>query len=191
MNNITDNNYNKIESNKILTIPNLFSFLRIILIIIAGCQLYNHNNINAFIIYLTAIITDFFDGFFARKLNQISELGKILDPLADKLMVISAVLILLLQHRMPLWFVIIVVIRDILILLGGLYAKTKIKFIIPSILIDKIAAVFLMITFVLNILNFEYIIYFYCISAVLCVVSFIAYILNAKKIFNQNNIKLF
>ena len=62
MNNITDNNYNKIESNKILTIPNLFSFLRIILIIIAGCQLYNHNNINAFIIYLTAIITDFFDG---------------------------------------------------------------------------------------------------------------------------------
>ncbi|MBR3090500.1 MAG: CDP-alcohol phosphatidyltransferase family protein [Bacteroidetes bacterium] len=191
MNNITDNNYNKIESNKILTIPNLFSFLRIILIIIAGCQLYNHNNINAFIIYLTAIITDFFDGFFARKLNQISELGKILDPLADKLMVISAVLILLLQHRMPLWFVIIVVIRDILILLGGLYAKTKIKFIIPSILIGKIAAVFLMITFVLNILNFEYIIYFYCISAVLCVVSFIAYILNAKKIFNQNNIKLF
>ncbi|MBQ6269510.1 MAG: CDP-alcohol phosphatidyltransferase family protein [Bacteroidetes bacterium] len=191
MNNITDNNYNKIESNKILTIPNLFSFLRIILIIIAGCQLYNHNNINAFIIYLTAIITDFFDGFFARKLNQISELGKILDPLADKLMVISAVLILLLQHRMPLWFVLIVVIRDILILLGGLYAKTKIKFIIPSILIGKIAAVFLMITFVLNILNFEYIIYFYCISAVLCVVSFIAYILNAKKIFNQNNIKLF
>ena len=92
---------------------------------------------------------------------------------------------------MPLWFVIIVVIRDILILLGGLYAKTKIKFIIPSILIGKIAAVFLMITFVLNILNFEYIIYFYCISAVLCVVSFIAYILNAKKIFNQNNIKLF
>lgn len=191
MNNITDNNYNKIESNKILTIPNLFSFLRIILIIIAGCQLYNHNNINAFIIYLTAIITDFFDGFFARKLNQISELGKILDPLADKLMVISAVLILLLQHRMPLWFVLIVVIRDILILLGGVYAKTKIKFIIPSILIGKIAAVFLMITFVLNILNFEYIIYFYCISAVLCVVSFIAYILNAKKIFNQNNIKLF
>ena len=191
MNNITDNNYNKIESNKILTIPNLFSFLRIILIIIAGCQLYNHNNINAFIIYLTAIITDFFDGFFARKLNQISELGKILDPLADKLMVISAVLILLLQHRMPLWFVLIVVIRDILILLGGLYAKTKIKFIIPSILIGKIADVFFMITFVLNILNFEYIIYFYCISAVLCVVSFIAYILNAKKIFNQNNIKLF
>ena len=191
MNNITDNNYNKIESNKILTIPNLFSFLRIILIIIAGCQLYNHNNINAFIIYLTAIITDFFDGFFARKLNQISELGKILDPLADKLMVISAVLILLLQHRMPLWFVLIVVIRDILILLGGVYAKTKIKFIIPSILIGKIAAVILMITFVLNILNFEYIIYFYCISAVLCVVSFIAYILNAKKIFNQNNIKLF
>ena len=191
MNNITDNNYNKIESNKILTIPNLFSFLRIILIIIAGCQLYNHNNINAFIIYLTAIITDFFDGFFSCILNQISELGKILDPLADKLMVISAVLILLLQHRMPLWFVLIVVIRDILILLGGLYAKTKIKFIIPSILIGKIAAVFLMITFVLNILNFEYIIYFYCISAVLCVVSFIAYILNAKKIFNQNNIKLF
>lgn len=194
--NNNNNNNNSTSSNnsnksKIFTIPNLLSSLRIILIIIASYYLIKGDNIVSFVIYCTAIITDFFDGFFARLLNQISELGKILDPLADKLMIISAVLILLIQGNIPLWFVLVVIIRDILIVIGGLYARTKIKFIIPSIFIGKVTAAALMVTFILNILYFDYMIYLYYISAILCLISLIAYILNAKKIFKEHNIKLF
>lgn len=187
--NTENTNYSKV----ILTIPNLISTLRIIIIVIAAQQLYLNtisNNINAFILYVAAMVTDFFDGYFARKLNQISELGKILDPIADKLMVGSAVLILFMQNRMPLWFVLVVISRDILILLGGIYVRSKIHFVLPSIWIGKAAAVSLMVTFGLNILDIFFIDYLYYISVGFCVASLIAYALNAKQklqIIHKNN----
>jgi len=168
------------NNKSIFTIPNVISSFRILIVVVAAYYLYNYNNINAFILYLTAMFTDFFDGYFARKLNQISELGKILDPLADKLMVATAVIILFLQNRMPIWFVAIVIIRDILILLGGIYVRSKIHFVLPSIWIGKMAALSLMITFGLNILNIFFIEYLYYISAIFCIASLIAYALNAK-----------
>lgn len=187
------NTENTNSSKAILTIPNLISTLRIIIIVIAAQQLYLNtisNNINAFILYIAAMVTDFFDGYFARKLNQISELGKILDPIADKLMVGSAVLILFMQNRMPFWFVLVVISRDILILLGGIYVRSKIHFVLPSIWIGKATAVSLMVTFGLNILDIFFIDYLYYISMVFCVVSLIAYALNAKQklqIIHKNN----
>ena len=162
-----------------LTIPNIISTIRIIIIIFAAKELVGGNNLNSFLLYLTAALTDFLDGFLARKLNQISELGKILDPFADKLMIGSAVIILLLQGLMPFWFVAIILGRDLFLLLGGLWISKKIKFVLPSIMIGKIAAVSVMTTFLLNILNFHYIEYFYYSSAILIIISTVIYIQKA------------
>lgn len=168
-------------SNKTFTVPNIVSFIRIIIIIFASKELITNNYLNSFILYLTAVLTDFIDGFLARKLNQISELGKMLDPLADKLLVGSALIILLIQARIPLWYVIIVVGRDLFNMLGGLWISRKIKFVLPSILIGKIAAVITMICVLLNIISFKYIQYFYYTSTVLLIISTFFYILEAKK----------
>jgi CDP-diacylglycerol--glycerol-3-phosphate 3-phosphatidyltransferase len=135
---------------------------------------------------LTAALTDFLDGFLARKLNQITELGKILDPLADKLMIGSAVIILLVQNRMPFWYVAIIIGRDLFNLLGGLLVSRKIKFVLPSILIGKVAAVVTMFTFGLNIINFPAIEYFYYASALLVIISTIFYTKEAVKALKEN-----
>ena len=77
----------------------------------------------AVVIFFTAVITDAIDGFIARQRNQITELGKALDPIADKLLLLSAIVILSIKGHLvtfPLWFVITVLSRDIIIVLGTL-----------------------------------------------------------------------
>lgn len=84
-------------------------------------------------------ISDLLDGYFARKRNEISELGKIIDPLADKITVITITLILLVQSLIPAWFFIIIMFRDIFILAGGAYIKNKHKVVLPSNWAGKIS----------------------------------------------------
>lgn len=87
---------------QIITIPNIITLARIVIIVFAAIELLNQDNINAFLLYTTAAVTDLLDGFLARALNQVSNLGKIIDPLADKLMITSAIMILLAQGRISL-----------------------------------------------------------------------------------------
>lgn len=84
-------------------------------------------------------LSDLLDGYVARKLNQVSELGKIIDPLADKICVISIGIILLIQNIIPLWFVLVIVLRDILIFSGGIYLKYSKKIVPASNWIGKIS----------------------------------------------------
>jgi CDP-diacylglycerol--glycerol-3-phosphate 3-phosphatidyltransferase len=83
-------------------------------------------------------LTDILDGYFARKRNEISELGKIIDPLADKISVITITFLLLLKGILPLWFFIVILSRDLIILLGGLYIKKKYEVILQSNWIGKL-----------------------------------------------------
>ena len=82
-----------------LTIPNLLSVIRIALIPVFGVLYYRGNILWAVIILFLSGLTDFFDGKIARKFNQISALGKLLDPVADKLTQITIAIVLYLQFR--------------------------------------------------------------------------------------------
>lgn len=92
-------------------------------------------------IFCISMLLDLLDGYLARKLSQETELGKILDPVADKLMVVSIVLALMIKSNFPLWLGIIILSRDFLILAASfiLVKIKKKKKITPSNLIGKIA----------------------------------------------------
>jgi CDP-diacylglycerol--glycerol-3-phosphate 3-phosphatidyltransferase len=107
------------------TIPNILSILRIILIIPIVGQLKlntSQSNFLAFILIAVAYITDFLDGLIARKFKMTSNIGKILDPIGDKLLAITVAGVLYFSKRIPLYFFLLIFARDLIISLGAMYA---------------------------------------------------------------------
>jgi len=68
------------------------------------------------ILYAVGAWTDFFDGLIARKFDQVSEIGKLLDPLADRILIVALVVALVARDALPLWLAIAIVARDVLLL---------------------------------------------------------------------------
>lgn len=171
---------NKSNFRKWQFLPNLISIIRLILTFPAAYFLYYNNLVCFFIVAGFAFLSDYLDGYFARKLNIISELGKILDPLADKIFIGVIALILLLQGKMPLWFALIIWGRDLILLIGGLLVSNKRKFVMPSnyigkITVNVIAAAFIAIVFELGVIK-DILIY---LSAGLVILSLIIYVRKA------------
>ncbi|MGH2567290.1 MAG: CDP-alcohol phosphatidyltransferase family protein, partial [Bacteroidota bacterium] len=138
---------------RIWTASNALSVVRVLLILPAGYCLtaeFPYHRLWAAGIIAVAILTDFLDGYFARKLHQVSELGKVIDPLADKIAVGVVTVILVWVGDIPFWFLTVVVARDALIVLGGLFIRKKKKIIVQSNWPGKIAvtavAVYLMLS---------------------------------------------
>ena len=105
-------------------IPNLLSIIRIGLVYPILNNIYLLNYKISLIIFIVASITDALDGYLARKLNWQSELGKILDPVADKLLLSGAIFVLWLSNLIPFYVFFILIARDVIILLGAAFQMT-------------------------------------------------------------------
>lgn len=101
-------------------IPNLLSILRIIFIIPIVWLLLSKQFGSALIVFAIAGFTDGLDGFLAKQYKWQSRLGTILDPVADKLLLVASFTTLTLLNLIPLWLLLLVLARDILIVTGGL-----------------------------------------------------------------------
>jgi len=86
-----------------------------------------------------AIVSDILDGHFARKWNQISEMGKVLDPLADKVCIALSSIALYQAYGLPFWILALIIGRDILIVLGALLLMGRMNYVVPSAMPGKIA----------------------------------------------------
>ncbi len=103
------------------TLPNLLSFFRIGIIPVLVYLLTFTDRVSAALaalLFALASVTDYFDGYFARRNRSVSDLGKILDPLADKLMVVSALIMLTAIDRpgepsVPAWLVVVIIAREV------------------------------------------------------------------------------
>ncbi|MBM4127022.1 MAG: CDP-alcohol phosphatidyltransferase family protein [Nitrospira sp.] len=101
-----------------MNIPNSLTLLRILLVpVFIECMAYRAYGL-ALLVLVVAGLTDAVDGLLARRWNQQTRLGMLLDPLADKLLLTSAFLSLSMLHLVPSWLVILVVSRDVILLLG-------------------------------------------------------------------------
>ena len=105
------------------TVPNLLTILRVVLTPAFVAVFMDHNHQAAFFIFLAAGLTDALDGTLARMLHQRSNLGAMLDPLADKMLLVTSFVCLAIQGWIPFWLAVIVVSRDIIIV-GGLLLMT-------------------------------------------------------------------
>jgi cardiolipin synthase len=107
-----------------MTTANALTTLRIILIVPFIYFLGEGRYGLAFAVFFAASVTDFFDGYVARRFNQQTSLGRILDPLADKVLVTAAYIVMAIPHAnlpsIPIWLAVAVIGRDLLILLGAL-----------------------------------------------------------------------
>ena len=104
-------------------IPNIITCIRLCLIPVFCYFLWNNNDLVAGIVFIIAALSDVVDGYLARKLNAISNFGKLADPFADKIMQISAIILLFLLGRLKVWIMIVLFAKDFILMLGGLLYK--------------------------------------------------------------------
>ncbi len=112
---------------KVSDIPNLISFLRILLTLPIVWLLFEHEFTYALMLFALAGFSDGLDGYLAKRFNWRSRLGGLLDPLADKALLMSSFLVLGGLGLIPIWLVIIVISRDLLIVGGALYYNFNIE----------------------------------------------------------------
>ncbi len=133
-----------------MNIPNILTIFRLCLIpvYIAVFAADGDTKNMAAIIFILASATDVLDGYIARKYNMTTKVGQLLDPLADKLMQLTVVISLLISEILPLWFVIILAIKEFFLILGGIFLYAK-KTYVKSNILGKLNTVVLFIAMVL------------------------------------------
>ncbi len=142
-----------IKIDKIHTISNHLSFSRILLTapiyyFIQNMEQSDFHRYFAVFLMVLAAITDYLDGYFARKYDHVTEFGKIIDPIADKIAVGVITFTLFAKGLIPLYILVVVVARDVLIFVGGLIISNKIGKVLPSNLLGKIT-VFILVIYIL------------------------------------------
>ena len=159
-----------------MNLPNKLTVLRVILIPFFVVSMMIENGANqtfryvAAAIFIIASLTDMLDGKIARKYNLVTNFGKFMDPLADKLLVCSALICLIQLGQLPAWMVIIIVSREFIISGFRLVAAEQ-GIVIAASYWGKFKTTFQMIAVVLMILNFE------ALSAVTLICTWAALIL--------------
>ncbi|MCK8823856.1 CDP-diacylglycerol--glycerol-3-phosphate 3-phosphatidyltransferase [Fuchsiella alkaliacetigena] len=167
---------NKLTLSRILIIP---IFLVVFLI-----ELPYHRLIAGLLIFISAA-TDFLDGYVARTFNQTSELGRLLDPLADKLTMIAVFVALAINRLLPVWFLAVIIGREVIILAGALlvyFRKDDVQ-IIKSSKFGKFATVALYITAFAYIVKWEALQFFIFLAIPLTIISGVDYSLKAYSYF--------
>ena len=132
-------------------VPNILTIIRFLLIPFIVYFIFTEQFILAFVFFTISGITDVADGFIARKFNLVSNFGKLMDPLADKLTQISTLASLALVNIIPIWILIIVLVKEFIMIVGAsfLYGKDVVVY---SKWYGKLATVLFYVAIVLSLI---------------------------------------
>ena len=136
-------------------IPNILTIIRFLLIPIILIYIFTGNYILALVVFTISALTDIADGFIARKFNLISNFGKLMDPLADKLTQIATLTSLVIKEIIPIWILIIVISKEFIMICGAsfLYGKDVVVY---SKWYGKLSTVLLYIAIVFSLLTKQF-----------------------------------
>ncbi|TMK93458.1 MAG: CDP-alcohol phosphatidyltransferase family protein [Actinobacteria bacterium] len=114
------------SSSRVLTVPNAISAARIASIPVFVALILDHDTTTAgLILFAIVVATDWIDGMIARRTGQVSDLGKVLDPVADRLAIAAGLIGLVLRGIFPLWAAAAILVRDLTVLVGGAVALAR------------------------------------------------------------------
>lgn len=125
-----------------MTVPNLLSMFRLILVPVFAVVFFQpapNAHLWAALIYLVAFLTDIADGWIARHFNQISKLGRILDPMADKLMTFTVIICITVDEVIPLWAVVVFFCKELCMAIGGYLMYRKLGDVISANWLGKLS----------------------------------------------------
>lgn len=140
-------------TNRIFTIPNVISFIRLCMAPVYMVLLLNGYDLLATFMFALAAGTDWIDGQLARRTHCVSKLGQLLDPAVDRILMSCGVIGLMLVGRLPIWIVVVVLGRDLMLLIGGAYLLKRYHERVAVIYPGKVATTFLFVGFAGLLLN--------------------------------------
>lgn len=130
-------------SDKILTAPNVISFIRLLLVPFYLSLLFDGERVWALVVFIIAAASDFIDGQVARRTNQVSKLGKLLDPAIDTILMFTGVIGVVAIGDLPIWVAIYIIAREAFLLIGGAVLISRYDVRVPVIYPGKFATTFL------------------------------------------------
>ena len=191
-----------------MNLPNKLTILRIVLTFVFMLFLFSRGlvfKIIALVVFSLASLTDFYDGYIARKRNLVTNFGKIMDPIADKLLVLGAFLAFVQLHIISAWMVVLIISREMIITGLRLFAMTKGKFLQAEKggkhkTVSQMVAIFLILGYlifkeiIIRYFNWTYNIEVWCrlgivltmlVTGTLTLISGISYLWNNRSLFND------
>ena len=162
-----------------MNLPNILSLFRLCLTAFFILAISYQRYTLALVLFLAQAISDLLDGFFARMMHKTTDLGAWLDPIADKVMLVSSYLVLSFQQIIPFWVMGVVLLRDVVLMLGFLVLHLLSYRVLPApTLLGKATTLFQMVTilYLLWSTTREFQGYFYYATATLTVFSGLQYV---------------
>lgn len=164
-----------------MNIPNILTAIRFLIVPVFAYFLHIKDYTIATLLFILAGTTDILDGYIARRFNIITEWGKLADPLADKFIQLTALIILTLQGKIPIPVIIIVALKEIIMVIGSLLLYRK-NVVVSANWYGKLATVIFYFAIIMSIFDFPVGNLFIILAIVSTLFAFIKYSISYKKI---------
>ncbi len=168
-----------------MNLPNTLTLFRLLLIPVFVSLFFSrlsNNLIYSILVFFTAGITDILDGYIARKYNLTTKLGIVLDPLADKLMIVTVLTCLVIKKYISLWILVVIFIKELFMILAGIRLYNK-NTIIPSNKLGKLTTILFYLAIFILIFDTRLgnlLIYVAVISALIAFINYLILYLKEK-----------
>jgi CDP-diacylglycerol--glycerol-3-phosphate 3-phosphatidyltransferase len=130
----------RIKQDKILNVPNVLTMARIAALPFVIWRFVAGDRVGALVLYVLVVLTDLLDGYIARRYHKITNFGKLMDPLADKLLLLTMLILFWLEGTLPGGVVALVIAKELAMIAGGCFALSR-GIVVHALPIGKAATV--------------------------------------------------